>query len=595
MAEVVIDIIGKDNFSGVLGNFGNIMTGIKSTIDLVSGAFNAAVNAVSPFIDAAMESENSVANLEATLKSTGGAVGLTSQQLQDMATGFQQVTKFSDDTIINGEAMLLTFTNIGGDVFPAATEAMLNLAEKFGSVDSASVQLGKALNDPVAGITALTRVGVSFTEAQKDTIKAMVDVGDVAGAQGVILAELEKEFGGLAVAMGDTFAGKVEILKNRFGEMQETIGKALIPILETLMDKFVVYIPMIEDFVGKIANVLNSIADSGLFSAETKEAILGGLFGVDNVGELFAKADTFIANVITAISDAVNTWASGTGPDELSNKIITFIDKLGTGAGVDSKALTAMGNLLAALARAVGNINWGDIANAIDTKLASAVDSINWNSVVSSIGAGISSGIKNIFNTMSTTTVDAKWLFRLLAPGLYYTIEFFKNSQVGQSIVNAIVEGMNAVEVNITNWFRDHIVTPIKTFFGISSPSTMFMDIGKNIVLGLIAGFENNVNLIKNAILKVIEAILGPLQPILDFLGIDINIGSATQTGTTGGGTSNWPGGGGSTPSTGATGVTNNFYGNVYVGTMSELYQYDCPPNAVQSGTSGGFVPIGVH
>jgi hypothetical protein len=128
----------------------------------------------------------------------------------------------------------LTFTNIGaaGGIFDQATLTALNMSQALGQdLTSSAMQLGKALNNPVDGITALTRVGVTFTEQQKEQIKAMTEAGNIAGAQTVILAELNKEFGGSALAAGSTFSGALEILKNKFGEVQEKIGAAFLPAL----------------------------------------------------------------------------------------------------------------------------------------------------------------------------------------------------------------------------------------------------------------------------------------------------------------------------------------------------------------------------
>jgi hypothetical protein len=84
------------------------------------------------------------------------------------------------------------------------------------------------------GITALTRVGVTFTEQQKEMIKQMVAVGDVAGAQKMVIAELAKEFGGSATAEAATFSGQVSQLKNQLGDMMEVIGASLIPVFQEL-------------------------------------------------------------------------------------------------------------------------------------------------------------------------------------------------------------------------------------------------------------------------------------------------------------------------------------------------------------------------
>lgn len=187
-------------------------------------------------VTSATEAESKLAEVNAVLKSTGGIAGVTSKEIQKMASELQKVTKFSDEEILSGQAMLLTFTKIGKDVFPQATEAVLNMAEKFGSVENASIQLGKALNDPISGVSALRRVGVMLTDEQEKQIKQFMAVNDIASAQKIILQELETEFGGLARAAGDTTAGKFAQLKNSFDDLKEVAGQAIIPILLKLAE-----------------------------------------------------------------------------------------------------------------------------------------------------------------------------------------------------------------------------------------------------------------------------------------------------------------------------------------------------------------------
>jgi spore maturation protein SpmB len=550
-AEVVIDIVGKDNFSSTLGNFGNIMTGIKSTIDLVSGAFNAAVNMVTPFVEAAIESENAIAELEAVLKATGGAAGLTSEELQAMAGELQSITTFSDETIMAGQSMLLTFRNIGEDTFPRATEAMLDMATMFGSVDTAAVQLGKALNDPIAGVGALSRIGIQFTEEQKTMIANFMEMGDVASAQNIILKEVEMQIGGLAEAMGETFAGKMEILKNRLGEIQEVIGRALIPILEVAVDKFMEWLPIIEEFGGKIANLFEAIANAGVNSPEFRE-VFSDMFGVNTVDEILPKIDDFVANIINAIADSIDAWASGTGPDELSDRLVSFIDNLGTGGEIDSKAVQAMQRVFSALISAVGRIDWGEVGVAIDRSFS------EW-----SINAG--------------QALD-DW-----------------DDQIVAGIRDGFINGLNQIDINAERWVDDHIINPIKRALGIASPSSVFMQIGRDIVSGLILGFGTMVGSLLTVISGIVDTVLSIFQPVLDILGIDTG---GTTTGELGGrSTGTAPGSptGTTTTSTGTAGsVVNNFYGNVYFGDMGQL-GYDCPsPHPLMAASANSVLNLNV-
>ena len=145
--------------------------------------------------------EQAEAKLNATIKSTGQAAGLTFNELTKMASGLQEVTKFGDEAIIGAETLLLTFKDIGGDIFPRALESILDVSEAMGQgLKESTVQLGKALNDPIQGLTAMRRVGIQFTDQQKEQIKILQNNTQLFEAQTIILDELEAQLGGSARA-----------------------------------------------------------------------------------------------------------------------------------------------------------------------------------------------------------------------------------------------------------------------------------------------------------------------------------------------------------------------------------------------------------
>ena len=143
-----------------------------------------------------------IADVEAAVKSTGGAAGLTSKQLQEMASSLQDNSLFGDEAILKEvTANLLTFTKVSSDSFQRAQQAVLDLSTRMNvDLKSATIQVGKALNDPIGGITSLSRAGIQFTEQQKNMIKSLVETGKVSEAQSLILKELETQFGGAAEA-----------------------------------------------------------------------------------------------------------------------------------------------------------------------------------------------------------------------------------------------------------------------------------------------------------------------------------------------------------------------------------------------------------
>ena len=208
------------------------MLAVKATIGLAFGAAGLGL-----IIRNTIEAEKVTAQLEARLKSTGGAAGLTKDELLDMASGLQKMTAFGDEAIVSAENLLLTFTNIGKNTFPSALEAVLDMSTALDQdLKSSAILVGKALNDPILGISALSRTGIQFTEDQKAVIKALVDTGNTAGAQTLILRELEMQMGGSARAARDTLGGALESLKNNFGDLFETDASLLTADLNTLTD-----------------------------------------------------------------------------------------------------------------------------------------------------------------------------------------------------------------------------------------------------------------------------------------------------------------------------------------------------------------------
>ena len=217
-----LDKLEKQSKQNVKENkkLSNSFKGLGTTI----GALGLGL-AFKSIISLAIEQERVVKQLDAAIKSTGGSAGFTTKELQKMAAGFQEVTNFGDEAIISAQSILLTFTNLKDDVFPATTQAVLDLSERMGTdLKSSAIQLGKALNDPIANLSALSRSGIQFSEAQKATIKSLVETNRLADAQTLILKELDVQFGGSAKAARDTFGGAIKSLGNAFGDLLEGDG-----------------------------------------------------------------------------------------------------------------------------------------------------------------------------------------------------------------------------------------------------------------------------------------------------------------------------------------------------------------------------------
>jgi hypothetical protein len=209
---------------------GGVLSGMAQ-FSAITFALKSFVSGVSGMVTGAIDAQKSGAKLDAVLASTGGAAGVTGDEIRRLAGDLQLVTDFEDDATIAAAGVLATFTQIKGDVFKSAIVSAQNLSAVMGQdLQSSVVQIGKALNDPIKGITALSRVGVSFTEQQKAQIAQMTKAGNIAGAQAIILKELQTEFGGAAEAMSSPFTR----IGNIVGDVAEGIGAVFLPSLEAV-------------------------------------------------------------------------------------------------------------------------------------------------------------------------------------------------------------------------------------------------------------------------------------------------------------------------------------------------------------------------
>ena len=175
--------------------------------------------------------EGALRRVNSTIISTGRLTKISGQEIQSYAGELQKLTGVSDEVIMESSALLLTFTNVEEN-FKRAQSVILDVSTALGQdLKSSTIQVGKALQDPIKGLSALSRVGIQFTEVQKRQIIGFEQVGETAKAQEVILKELEVQFGMLSAMMRDTAEGQLLALDSAIGDLQEKIGEALAPTL----------------------------------------------------------------------------------------------------------------------------------------------------------------------------------------------------------------------------------------------------------------------------------------------------------------------------------------------------------------------------
>lgn len=203
------------------GAVDKIMSGVKRLIATYL-SFRAVTGFFRTMVNNTVEQEKVERQLEATLRATGNAAGISAAELKKHAIALQGTTTYGDEAILSMQGLLLTFKNIQGNTFKEATAATMDLATALGiDLSSAARYVGRALDQPTRGLDSLRRMGVTFSEQTKKTVKSLAEQGNAAAAQKVILDELKSRFGGLAEASRDTLGGALTSLGNTWRNLWE--------------------------------------------------------------------------------------------------------------------------------------------------------------------------------------------------------------------------------------------------------------------------------------------------------------------------------------------------------------------------------------
>jgi hypothetical protein len=385
---VVVDFVantrqlqkGIRNAGSQTSGFGSKLKGLAKTGALAAGAagVGALVYTLKTGISEFQDSQKIAAQTAATLKSTGGAAHVSSKQVAELANALMKKSGIDDEAIQSGENLLLTFTKVqnqvgkGNDVFNQATKTMTDMSVALGQdMKSSALQLGKALNDPVKGVTALQRVGVSFTAQQKEQIKALEDSGQHLKAQKLILAELNKEFGGSAEAAGKTLPGQLSILRESFNNFAGDLVAKLAPALQASIGWLRDHWPEISAVIGQawasIKPVLTALGDLVVSVFELIRDHWGQIGPiVDQVADSIKTAFKVIGDILRVVADLLRgDWSQAW--DDLKTTIVDAADLIVQRIKLTllplELTLTALWNGI----KAAADVAWDGLQKAVTT------------------------------------------------------------------------------------------------------------------------------------------------------------------------------------------------------------------------------------
>lgn len=263
-------------------------------------------------VKAAEENEVAVNRLRQVFKSMGEANDKAAIQSEAYASKLEMQIGVEDEAIMAVQAKIATFKTVSNEaarmagMFDRATKAAFDMAATgFGEADQNAVQLGKALEDPIKGITALRRSGITFTESERAKIKALTESGQKLKAQDMIMRAVEKQVGGVAAKTVTTS----KLATVAWSEVTENIGKLLMPTIAQLGSKFVNdVIPKVQAFIEKHPQLIKYAAAAGvglLALGATAKVLAFGINGAISVFNGVSAAVKFMGNTFSFVGRLV--------------------------------------------------------------------------------------------------------------------------------------------------------------------------------------------------------------------------------------------------------------------------------------------------
>lgn len=337
MAELDLNVNVKTKGANRLNGLAGTLGGIGKTAAIGTAALAGAGAAAGVvFTGMASEAAEAQAKLENAFKGMDAASFTTVEQLDKQAEALAKATTFDDEGIKELQATMLTFGNVTDKSFDKAIGISADLAAFFEKdLQSSAVVVGKALNDPIKGLVSLGRIGVQFTDEQKKTIASLVETGDVAGAQAIILGELERQVGGTAAALAETPGGQWQQALEDLGEAGEAIGMILLPLIphiSQLLQGFAAWVvanlPTIksvfetvfgaigaafqfftDNILPTLVTVFQGIVEFFTTNMPSIQSSVGGVFStISGIVDYFVK--NILPGLLNAVSTIINFWVT---------------------------------------------------------------------------------------------------------------------------------------------------------------------------------------------------------------------------------------------------------------------------------------------
>jgi hypothetical protein len=328
----------KASFAKVGGAIKTMGIGLAAFAAASAVALAAAAIKINLIGEAAVTSENRLKSVTKQMGIFGTEADNVSKRLIDLSQTQARMLGIDNKVITLTQSKLMTFAELAnsaddaGGAFDRATMAAINMAAAgFGTAEMNAVQLGKALNDPIKGITSLTKSGITFTQNQKDVIKALVETGNTAKAQDLVLKAIETQVGGTAAATADASA----MVKESFDQIVQAFAKPFSTGFANIPAALESVFPQIKAKAEELGQFIGSAIGESIAGDHVKFIAIGELIGDLIGGAMKSTFDISVAKTMGGISKLIFSELGGAimdAPRQEKDEMNEMIDRVWSNA-----------------------------------------------------------------------------------------------------------------------------------------------------------------------------------------------------------------------------------------------------------------------
>ncbi len=253
------------------------------------------------------DKQQALAQLEATLASTGRQAEFTTKQLLDMADAMESSSMLTAEQVQSAQARLLSYTDVAANEFPRALQIVIDQQQRLGiSAEQSAEIVGRALQSPSKAMAALGRQGFTLEAGQQQLLKQLEATGRMAEAQSIIMDMLTEAYGGAAAAARmNTFQGLLKDITDRFGDFASRVANS--GAFEYMQRKLVDLSDYLDEMAndGRLDDIAQSLSDAFVNGAEAVSEYVKKLAEVDFEG-LANRASAMARQIGPAIETTVS-------------------------------------------------------------------------------------------------------------------------------------------------------------------------------------------------------------------------------------------------------------------------------------------------